>query len=212
MNITNGNGADVNDVIVCANCSHRLTVTHEWLDRLTLRAGSTRVFRLEERMLVRLCCGQCKEKRFEVHQAMLPVSIVAPHATTFLCTICGGDGGAGGRCWKCGGTGFHDVDEPWTRKDAAELSPEVSMDIKSTMGVGREEPKREEQTTVKVTTTSTVQIIFDDPECAITRPSNSTFSLRDSAGNQVTLHLREILRCLSIAEHEKLVTGLTAEF
>jgi len=26
-----------------------------------------------------------------------------------ICHICGGDGGPGGRCWRCGGNGF----EPW---------------------------------------------------------------------------------------------------
>lgn len=61
-------------------------------------------------------------------------------------------------------------------------------------------------------TTSTVQISFDDPEAAITRPSATAFGLRDSAGNQVTLQLRDILRSLSIAEHEKLVSALPSEF
>lgn len=61
-------------------------------------------------------------------------------------------------------------------------------------------------------TTSIVQVSFDDPGCAITRPSATAFGLRDDAGNQVTLQLRDILRCLSIAEHEKLVTMLPSEF
>lgn len=100
------NGADVNDVIACANCSHQLIVTHEWLDGLALRAGFTRVLRLDGTMLGRLKCGKCGEKRFSVNQATLPTSVVAIRMISFTCTICGGDGGAGGRCWKCGGTGF----------------------------------------------------------------------------------------------------------
>lgn len=59
-------------------------------------------------------------------------------------------------------------------------------------------------------TTATVQVTFNDPGCAITRPSAT--GLRDGAGNQVIIQLRDILRCLSIAEHDKLVGPLSAEF
>jgi hypothetical protein len=61
-------------------------------------------------------------------------------------------------------------------------------------------------------TIATVQVTFNDPGCAILRPSATEFGLRDDAGNQVTIQLRDILRCLSIAEHDKLVGPLSAEF
>lgn len=56
-----------------------------------------------------------------------------------------------------------------------------------------------------------VQIVFDGADCSL-QTASGAFSLRDHAGNEVTLQLREILRCLSIAEHKGLVTGLTPEF
>lgn len=115
------NGADVNDVIACANCLHQLTVTHEWLDGLALRAGARRVLRLDGTMLARLTCGKCGEKKFSVNQATLPVSVVPARIISFTCTVCGGDGGAGGRCWKCGGTGFGNDENSVVDRSANQL-------------------------------------------------------------------------------------------
>lgn len=61
-------------------------------------------------------------------------------------------------------------------------------------------------------TTSVVNMQFDDAGCTINSTGGRAFTLRDGAGNQVTLSLRAIVRCLAVAEHEKLVAALPAEF
>lgn len=61
-------------------------------------------------------------------------------------------------------------------------------------------------------TTSTVKMKLDDRECGIASTSGSDFTFQDGAGNQVTISLRAVLRCLSIAEAEKSVPALPAEF
>ncbi len=52
-------------------------------------------------------------------------------------------------------------------------------------------------------TTSTVSVIFEDKGCAIGTAAGGGYTLRDPAGNQVTLSLRAIVRCFAVAEHEK---------
>jgi hypothetical protein len=61
-------------------------------------------------------------------------------------------------------------------------------------------------------TTSTVKIKLDDLECGIASSSSSGFTFQDAAGNEVSISLRAVLRCLSIAEAEKLVPALPSEF
>ncbi|WP_157750920.1 hypothetical protein [Janthinobacterium svalbardensis] len=107
--VTLPQGADVNDVIECAKCLHKLTVTHVWLDELAQRVGASRLLRLDQGMLKRLRCTECSSRNFIVVQARLPDVNIADEIKPFMCGICGGDGGAGGRCWKCGGTGFADA-------------------------------------------------------------------------------------------------------
>ena len=60
-------------------------------------------------------------------------------------------------------------------------------------------------------TTVTAKIIFDDKGAQIGR-DGEWFVLRDTAGNEVTMSLQAVLRCLSIAEHEKVIPELPDEF
>ncbi|MCU6502253.1 hypothetical protein LPN04_31110 [Rugamonas sp. A1-17] len=61
-------------------------------------------------------------------------------------------------------------------------------------------------------TTSTAKIKLDDRECSIASTSGSGFTFQDAAGNEVSMPLRAMLRCLSIAEAEKSVPALPAGF
>lgn len=61
-------------------------------------------------------------------------------------------------------------------------------------------------------TTSTVRMKFDDAGCTIDSSGGNAFTLRDAVGNQVTISLTALLRCLAVAEHEKLVPALPGEF
>lgn len=61
-------------------------------------------------------------------------------------------------------------------------------------------------------TPSTVNVKLDDRECGIASNGGSEFTFQDGAGNQVAISLRAVLRCLSIAEAEKLVLELPDEF
>jgi hypothetical protein len=61
-------------------------------------------------------------------------------------------------------------------------------------------------------TTSTVKIKLDDRDCGIAATNGSGFTFQDAAGNEVSISLRGVLRCLSIAEAEKAVPALPAEF
>lgn len=61
-------------------------------------------------------------------------------------------------------------------------------------------------------TTSTVKIKLDDRECGIASTSGAGFTFQDAAGNEVSISMRAVLRCLSIAEAEKSVPALPAEF
>ena len=63
-----------------------------------------------------------------------------------------------------------------------------------------------------MSTTSIVNMIFDDSGCTIASVGSDSFSLRDNAGNQVTVSLKAVLRCLAVAEHEKLVPLLPSTF
>jgi len=60
--------------------------------------------------------------------------------------------------------------------------------------------------------TSTVSMDFDDAGCTIASAGGKGFALRDTAGNQVTVSLMAVLRCLAVAEHKKLVPALPGEF
>lgn len=100
-------GADVNDLIECTHCRHQIMVTYKWLDKLSQRIGGARLLRLDKKIISRLKCGNCGSRDFTVRQAKLPdVDIVVHENKPIFCSICSGDGGAGGRCWKCGGNGF----------------------------------------------------------------------------------------------------------
>ncbi|MYM92535.1 hypothetical protein [Duganella vulcania] len=55
------------------------------------------------------------------------------------------------------------------------------------------------------------QISFDDAGATI-MPMGSNFTLKDKQGNEITFTLSALLRCMAIAEHEKLVPALPGEF
>ena len=61
-------------------------------------------------------------------------------------------------------------------------------------------------------TTSTVSVKFDDTGCTIASAGSRGFTLSDAAGNQITVSLKAIMRCLAVAEHEKQVPELPSEF
>jgi hypothetical protein len=61
-------------------------------------------------------------------------------------------------------------------------------------------------------TTSTVKTKLDDRECGIASTGGSDFTFQDRAGNEVSISLRAVLRCLSLAETEKSVPALPPEF
>lgn len=106
-NMDKAHGVDVNDVIVCTGCAHSRKVTHQWLDALSNTAGSPRLLRIDKTMLARLKCVQCSGRQFVVHQCKPPAIEMMQRDRSFACSICSGDDGANGRCWKCGGTGFN---------------------------------------------------------------------------------------------------------
>jgi hypothetical protein len=62
-----------------------------------------------------------------------------------------------------------------------------------------------------MTTSITAQINFDDAKAQIASQGNG-FKLRDQVGNEVTISLNVILRCLAIAETEKSLPALPGEF
>ena len=55
------------------------------------------------------------------------------------------------------------------------------------------------------------QIAFDDAGATI-MPAGSGFTLKDKQGNEITFTLSALLRCMAIAEHEKMVPALPGEF
>lgn len=60
--------------------------------------------------------------------------------------------------------------------------------------------------------TSTVKVKLDDRECGIASTGGSSFTFQDAAGNEVSISLRGLLRCLSIAGAEKTVPALPGDF
>lgn len=52
---------------------------------------------------------------------------------------------------------------------------------------------------------------FDATGCSIAS-AGTDFALRDSSGNEVTISLQALLRCLAIAETEKTLPQLPGEF
>lgn len=102
--------ANVGDTLQCLTCSHEMIITHEWLDKeVTPRVGKVRVLWLDASLIARLKCAECKSKSLRVSHAdtSRPVQPAAK-PPAYLCSLCGGDGGVGERCFKCSGTGFAD--------------------------------------------------------------------------------------------------------
>jgi hypothetical protein len=60
-------------------------------------------------------------------------------------------------------------------------------------------------------TNISAQMDFDDAGATI-MPTGSGFTLKDKQGNQITLSLSALLRCMAVAEYEKLVPALPGEF
>lgn len=55
------------------------------------------------------------------------------------------------------------------------------------------------------------QMVFEDAGGTI-MPASSGFTLKDKQGNEITISVSALLRCLAIAEHEKMVPALPGEF
>jgi hypothetical protein len=55
------------------------------------------------------------------------------------------------------------------------------------------------------------QMLFEDAGATIVS-ANGGFTFKDKQGNEVTFSLSALLRCMAIAEHEKLVPTLPGEF
>lgn len=55
------------------------------------------------------------------------------------------------------------------------------------------------------------QMVFDDAGATI-MPTGPGFTLKDKQGNEITISVSALLRCLAIAEHEKMVPALPGEF
>lgn len=55
------------------------------------------------------------------------------------------------------------------------------------------------------------QMVFDDAGATIL-PAGSNFALKDKMGNEITISVSALLRCMAIAEHEKMVPALPGEF
>ena len=55
------------------------------------------------------------------------------------------------------------------------------------------------------------QMVFEDAGATII-PTSAGFMLKDKQGNEITFSLSALLRCMAIAEHEKLVPALPGEF
>lgn len=60
-------------------------------------------------------------------------------------------------------------------------------------------------------TTVTAKITFDDKGAQIASTGDG-FLLRDRGGNEVTISLNALVRCLAIAEYEKTLPALSGEF
>lgn len=55
------------------------------------------------------------------------------------------------------------------------------------------------------------QMVFDDAGATI-MPTVAGFTLKDKQGNEVTISVSALLRCMAIAEHEQMVPALPGEF
>lgn len=88
---------DLGTVLRCGLCGHERKITAEWLEKVAF--GHRLVA-----MLPRLQCDQCKGRNVIV--VPLDAQDVRPVIDSGLCRKCRGDGGIGGNCPTCGGSGF----------------------------------------------------------------------------------------------------------
>jgi hypothetical protein len=105
MNIVAG------DKLRCMNCGHEKLLTCLGLRELVSKHFSGRkgetLYTSELAKFKCSVCGAKQTKLIEDNVSTSPAKITQPSGMQFEnCRQCGGDGGAGGRCPRCGGNGF----------------------------------------------------------------------------------------------------------
>jgi hypothetical protein len=93
-------------------------ITYEWIESLKIKLSLPKLYHgalNTQNYLDRFKCSQCSSKAVEFITTKRkepiftePITIV-PGWPKKTCSACGGDGGAGGRCYKCDGTGWEEL-------------------------------------------------------------------------------------------------------
>lgn len=103
--------ARAGDVLQCRKCGHQLELTSSVLREIVEKYFPGRNdATLYVSELKRFRCGECgaKDSKLNEHQSAVtvPTAFIPTDNKWTPCHQCGGDGGAGGRCPRCGGNGF----------------------------------------------------------------------------------------------------------
>lgn len=99
------------DILKCIKCGHERLLTSLGLRELVLkhfsgRTGET-LYTSELAKFKCSVCGAKQTKLIENSVSTKTTQIIEPSGMQWEnCRQCGGDGGAGGRCPRCGGNGF----------------------------------------------------------------------------------------------------------
>jgi len=101
----------VGDTLKCNKCNHAKIITKEWLQEICTRFFQNRSPMLYATELNRLKCEICGTRKPALleNKLSLPAKFGSGPQKWLPCHQCGGDGGAGGRCPRCGGNGFEPV-------------------------------------------------------------------------------------------------------
>ncbi len=99
------------DKLRCMKCGHEKLLTSLGLRELVSKHFSGRTGEtLYTSELAKFKCSICGAKQIKLIEnnvSTKPAQIIQPSDMQFEnCRQCGGDGGAGGRCPRCGGNGF----------------------------------------------------------------------------------------------------------
>lgn len=105
--------ARAGDTLQCRKCGHRRELTESGIREIVEKNFPGRNdFTLYVSELKRFKCSACGAKDTELVEQKSIVAAPVTNTTTdgkrtfSFCHQCGGDGGAGGRCPRCGGNGF----------------------------------------------------------------------------------------------------------
>ena len=103
--------ACVGDVLQCKKCGHQRELTESALRKIFEKNfPGSKDFTLYTAELRRFKCSACgaKDPKLIEHPSAVHASITSTSTDNKWtpCHQCGGDGGAGGRCPRCGGNGF----------------------------------------------------------------------------------------------------------